>query len=286
MHELIDDLEDYAAVTIEFPFKVILNGETYVYINNMQELEEALEAAKNSCDEDDDNDYNDDDCEDCTTDKVKEAFANCNEWIVDKLYLNEAYLTEEYKNLIFTFNQDGTIKVDNNGTISEGTWTALGEAENIQVTVDIPDYVDFNGTWYLHEIKEDSGEKTVHLVFEGNHLRFKSQCSEDDDLRDVLGAEGSVWTVENYKNNEADETATFTGYQLYFYLDGIVKAKKDGVVIEGTWESKNEATVLLLDFSDAPVNAFNTEWMVASISETEVVLEAESKRLVIKRVSA
>lgn len=286
MYKLIEDLGDYSAVTIEFPIKVILNGETYVYINNMQELEENLEAAKNSCDEDDDNDYNDDDCEDCTIDKLKEAFANCNEWIVDKLYLNETYFTDEYKNFVFTFNQDGKIKVNNDGTYSEGTWTASGEGEKIQVVVTIPDYEDFNGTWNLHEIKEvDSDEVTIHLEVDGNHLRFKSQCSTTKDkLSDTLTAEGSVWGVENYKNDGVDETATFSGYDLYFYADNIVKAKKDGNVIEGTWNSKNEATILQLDFSEAPVNILNKEWAVVSISDTEVVLEKDNKRLVIKRI--
>ena len=286
MHELIEDLEDYTAVTINFPFKVILNGDTYVYINNMQELEEAIEAAKNSCDEDDDNDYNDDDCDDCSTEAVKEIFANCNEWIVEKLYINEQYLTEEFKMFVFSFTENGVIKVNNNGNISEGTWEASGSENDIKFTINIPDYPDFNAMWYLHEVKEDSGEVSIRLLLEGNHLRFKSQCSiVKDELSDILLADGSVWAVENYKNNGVDETENYANYQLYFYSDNIVKAKKDGVIIEGTWEVSSDANVLALNFSDAPVNEFNKEWAVATTSETEVVLEANDRRLVIKRVN-
>ncbi|WP_417800310.1 hypothetical protein [Tenacibaculum sp.] len=286
MHKLIEDLEDYSAVTIEFPFKVILNGDTYVYINNMQELEEALEEAKNSCDEDDDNDYNDDDCDKCSTEGIKKIFANCNEWSVEKLYLNEEYLTEEFKMFTFSFRENGSIKIDNNGDISEGIWEITGEGNEMSFSINILDYPAFNGTWYLHEVKEDSGEVSVHLLLEGNHLRFKSQCSTvKDGLNAILLAEGSIWAVESYKNTGEDETAVFADYQIYFYSENVVKAKKDGAVIEGVWESLNDGSMLALNFSDEPVNAFNKEWEVAVMSETEVVLEANDKRLVIKRIN-
>ena len=286
MYKLIGNLQDYAAVTIDFPFKVILNGETYVYINNMQELEEAIAAAKNSCDEDDDNDYNDDDCDGCTIGGVKEIFTNCNEWIVEKLYLDETYLTDEYNGFVFNFKEGGIILVNKNGTVYEGSWEVLGEGNDMKVVVNVPDFPDFNATWNLHEVKEDSGEVSIRLLLEGNHLRFKSQCSiVKDELSDVLMADGSVWAVENYKNNGVDETETFTNYQLYFYSDNIVKAKKDGVVMVGAWEVSNDASLLALNFSDAPVNEFNKEWAVAVISETEVVLEANDRRLVIKRIN-
>ena len=285
MYKLIGDLEDYAAVTIDFPFKVILNGDTYIYINNMQELEEAIAAAKNSCDEDDDNDYNDDDCDGCTTEGVKEMFANCNEWIVEKLYLNEEYLTEEFKMFTFSFRENGSIKIDNNGDISEGTWKVTGEGNDMSFSINIPNYPAFNGTWYLHEVKEDSGVVSVHLLLEGNHLRFKSQCSVvKNELSDILLAEGSVWAVENYKNDGVDKTETFTNNQIYFYPDNVVKAKKDGVVMVGSWEVSSDASILALNFSDTPVNEFNKEWTVASISEMQVVLEANDRRLIIKRI--
>ncbi|TDQ28443.1 hypothetical protein [Tenacibaculum caenipelagi] len=286
MYELIGNLKDYAAVTIDFPFKVILNGDTYVYINNMQELEEAIAAAKNSCDEDDDNDYNDDDCDGCTTEGVKEIFANCNEWIVEKLYIDQTYLTDEYKDFVFNFKEGGIILVNKNGTVYEGSWEVSGEANDMKIVVNVPDFPDFNAIWYLHEVKEGSGEVSVHLLLEGNHLRFKSQCSVvKDELSDILLAEGSVWAVENYKNNGVDETETFTNYQIYFYLDNVVKAKKDGVVMVGSWEVSSDASILALNFSDAPVNEFNKEWAVVSTSEIQVVLEANDRRLVIKRIN-
>ena len=176
MYDFIDDLDDYAAVTISFPITVILADGTSMTINNISELETAIENADDSCDEDDDNDYNDDDCDNCTTDDLEAIFASCMNWYVDEFEVNDNHIEDQFNGYIFNFASDGSITVTENSNTITGTWSVSGSGNNIDFTIDIPDLPDFNGTWDLHEIEQESGEAEFELYMGNSELEFKSNC--------------------------------------------------------------------------------------------------------------
>lgn len=177
MYDFIDDLDDYAAVTISFPITVILADGSTMTINNIAELQLAIENAKDTCDEDDDNDYNDDDCDNCTTGDLEAILANCTNWIVDELELNDNDLEDQYNGYVFNFETNGTITVTENGNTITGTWSITGSGNNIDFIIDIPSLPDFNGTWNLQEFEQESGETEIEFE-KGNddELSFKSNC--------------------------------------------------------------------------------------------------------------
>lgn len=177
MYDFIDDLDDYAAVTISFPITVILADGSTMTINNIAELQSAIEDADDSCDEDDDNDYNDDDCNDCTTSDLEAILANCANWTVDELELNDNDLEDQYNGYVFNFASDGTITVTENSNTITGTWSVTGSGNNIDFIIDIPNLPDFNGTWNLHEFEQESGETEIEFEkANDDELKFKSNC--------------------------------------------------------------------------------------------------------------
>jgi hypothetical protein len=128
------------------------------------------------CSNDDDN-YNDDDCNNCTTNDLESILANCANWTVDELELNDNYLEDQYNGYVFNFASDGTITVTENSNTITGTWSASGSGNNIDFVIDIPDLPDFNNTWNLHEIEQESGYTEIEFKkSNGDELEFKSNC--------------------------------------------------------------------------------------------------------------
>lgn len=177
MYDFIDDLDDFAAVTISFPITVILADGTPLSINSINELEMAIEDAEDTCDEDDDNDYNDDDCDDCTTSNLESILVNCTDWIVEEFEVNDNEIQDQYNGYLFSFETDGTLTITENGNTITGTWSVSGSANNIDFVIDIPALPDFSGTWNLQEIEQESGEKEIEFEkANDDELTFKSNC--------------------------------------------------------------------------------------------------------------
>lgn len=177
MYDFIDDLDDFAAVTISFPITVILADGTPLTINNINELEQAIENVEDTCDEDDDNDYNDDDCDNCTSSSLTTILDTCTDWTVDELELNDNDLEDQYTGYVFNFGSDGSITVTVNGNTITGTWTASGTGNNILFNINIQSLPDFNGSWNLREIEQESGETEVEFEkANDDELSFKSNC--------------------------------------------------------------------------------------------------------------
>lgn len=186
MYDFIDDLEDYDAVTINFPITVILIDGSEVSVTNIQELQREIERADNSCDEDDDYDYDDDDCENCSTEDLESLFADCAVWRVGDFERNDQDLDEEYMSYSFSFNSDGTIRASENETELSGSWSASGSGNNIEVVFDIPDLTDFNGTWNLEEIEVESDEVEIEFYIGDDELSFYSTCASENTSGDSL----------------------------------------------------------------------------------------------------
>ena len=270
-------------VQISFPVTVILFDGTEVETSNLDELEDILEAARDDCDEDDDNDYNDDDCDACTTDQLSDVLVSCSDWRVDKLERNDQDLEDLYMDYQFNFASDGTLMADSGSESFPGTWETSGSGNNIAVVINIPNLSDFNATWNLHEIDQDANESDVDLRINGeDRLRFESSCSGTDDgnngddgtagtdLSSVL-VDG-LWSVSSYIDDGIDKTNDYNGFTFDFAADGSVVAD-NGSTTDGTWASQNDDSKLVLDFGVViPLDEFNDDWDVLSVSASQVEL--------------
>ncbi|WP_299216343.1 hypothetical protein [uncultured Dokdonia sp.] len=280
----IDNLDDSDVVTINFPLTLILSDGNTVTVNNISQLEDAIEDAIDDCDEDDDNDYNDDDCENCTTDQLASILTECPSWEIDKLERNDNDLEDSYNGVLYSFSTDGTITIDDDGVITNGTWNAVNNTmtNSIEVTIDVAGDANVSDTWMLHEIEEETGEVKVDLrIGDDDRLRFESTCEEDGNnggentfLEDVLTAENSVWIVSSYVEDTNDETADFNGFEFEFNIDGTATATNGGTVTNGTWAHINNETELLLNFGTSiPLDELQDDWDIISVTETQVELQ-------------
>lgn len=278
MHDFIDDLDEFAAVTINFPISLILADGSEVSVNSIQALQREIELADDTCDEDDDLDYNDDDCNNCTTDELESLFATCTEWNIGDLERNNNDMDALYSNYTFIFNADGTIAAIENGIEQNGTWSATGTGNAIDLTITFADLNDLNGTWKLEEIEQESGEVEFELYIGEDELSFTSSCGTEstsgDLLSDTLTAANSVWTVSSFVDEGINGTASFAGYELSFSTTGSVSAQNGNSTTTGTWSSKKNATELELDFdTDNILDELDEDWAIVSVSATQITLE-------------
>lgn len=279
MYDFIDDLDEFSAVTINFPLTVILADGSSQTINSIQELESTIELADDSCDEDDDYDYDDDDCDSCTTNDLNTVFSGCSEWTVDKLERSDNDLEDTYVGYLFAFNNDGTITVTQNSNTFNGTWEASGTGNNISVTVNITDLPDFNDTWNLHEIEQEPGETEIDLRLGDDRLRFESDCSSSggvDDSTLVNALTSGDWYI-TYFFDDTDETSDYSDYTLNFVSDNTATATDSNGTTNGSWSSTSgdETTLgLNLNFGNStPLDELADDWDVLEVTNDIIRLK-------------
>ncbi|MCD2259594.1 hypothetical protein [Psychroserpens luteolus] len=279
MYDFIDDLDEYAAVTISFPLTVIYFDGTTQIINTIQELTLAIETADNSCDEDDDNDFDDDDCDNCTTSDLDTVFADCSGWTVDKLERNDDDLEDNYVGYVFEFNNDGTILVTQGVNTFNGTWEASGSGNNISVIINVTGLPDFNDTWNLHEIEQEPGEVEVDLRLGDDRLRFESDCSTDggvDDSALVTALTNGDWYV-TYFFDDTDETTDFVDYVFNFASDNTATATDMSGTTNGSWSTTSgDDTPLGLNLNfgtSMPLDELADDWDVLEVTNDIIRLK-------------
>ena len=279
MYDFIDDLDEYAAATINFPITVILADGTTQTINSIQELENAIESADDTCDEDDDNDFDDDDCDNCTTNDLETVFADCSEWTVDGLERNDNDLEDNYVGYTFEFNSDGSILVIQGANTFNGTWNASGTGNNISVTIDIPGLPDFNDTWNLHEIDQDDDEWEVDLRLGDDRLEFESDCESNGNVDDTVlvnALTNGDWYV-TYFFDDTDETSDFVEYVFNFSSDNTATATDMSGVTAGSWSttSGDETELgLNLNFGNGiPLDELTDDWDVLEVTNDIIRLK-------------
>ncbi len=280
MYDFIDDLDEFAAVTINFPITVILADGTTQTINSIQELENAIEIADDSCDEDDDNDFDDDDCDNCSTNDLDTVFADCAEWTVDKLERNDNDLEDNYVGYVFEFNSDGTILVTQGSNTFNGTWEASGAGNNISVEVNVTGLSDFNDTWNLHEIQQEPGEVKVDLRLGDDRLRFESDCVNGgggiDDTALVNALTNGDWYV-TYFFDDTDETADFADYTFNFASDNTATAIDMSGTTNGSWSTTSgDDTELGLNLNfgtGIPLDELADDWDVLEVTNDIIRLK-------------
>ncbi|WP_207303280.1 hypothetical protein [Hyunsoonleella flava] len=279
MYDFIDDLDEFAAVTINFPITVIFADGTTQTINSIQELENAIEIADDSCDEDDDNDFDDDDCDNCTTNDLETVFADCTQWTVDKLERNDNDLEDNYVGYVFEFNSDGTILVTQGSNTFNGTWEASGSGNNISVVINVTGLPDFNDTWNLHEIEQDDDEVDVDLRLGDDRLRFESDCQSGgniDDTAMVNALTSGDWYV-TYFFDDTDETADFSDYVFNFASDNTATATDMNGTTNGSWSTTSgDETELGLNLNfgtGMPLDELADDWDVLEVTNDIIRLK-------------
>ncbi|WP_340199356.1 hypothetical protein [Ascidiimonas sp. W6] len=276
LYRFVKRIEENDIVRVQFPITLILADGTELVINSLRALEEAIESAIDDCDEDDDYDYNDDDCDDCSTDRLTEILTGCEKWEVDKLIRNNTDQAEQYIGYYFSFSADGSVTVFTNGDpLASGTWESSGERNNISFVLNIPDFVDFNDTWRLHEVEQENGEKEVDLRKGDDRLRFESGCNNDNSGNESLATILTVgaWEVAQYTDSGVNETADYDGYEIVFNENGSVIASRDQSPIEGGWNIGDGGNKLFLNFNEVPFDEFTDDWDVISVTETRIELK-------------
>lgn len=177
-YDFIDEIDENDFVSIDFPISVVLSDGTQITINNLIELEDTIEIFSDDCDEDDDYDYNDDDCDNCDTNQLEAILTSCSDWVVDKLERDGIDYDNYYDDYLFNFFTDGTISVLDSGDTVYGTWSSSGVANNIMVTINIPNLDYCNNDWYLHEIDQGLNETKVDFrVGDDDRLRYENNCN-------------------------------------------------------------------------------------------------------------
>jgi hypothetical protein len=117
-------------------------------------------------------------------------------------------------------------------------------------------------------------------------LSTASMCEDEDnrnDDQDNKSIETSLghgsWKV-GYFFDTADETSDFDGYSFLFNDDNVVIATKNGLSVQGSWDTENSSdgdTKLYLDFpTNGPLEELNEDWIVTESSSVRISLEHES----------
>ncbi|MDM9632693.1 hypothetical protein [Robiginitalea aurantiaca] len=290
LYRFLDGLEDDDIVNLDFPITVVLFDGTEVLAADLDALERILDDASDDCDEDDDNDYDDDDCDSCTTDQLSEVLVGCPDWRVDRLERDDQNLEELYESYLFGFSEDGTLEVFSSTGTLEGTWEAEGSANEITLSINIPDLNDFNASWRVHEIEQEGDAREIDLRIGEDRLEFESICtsdsSGDDSAGDTTDGNGTMdlnsyltegsWSVSTYLDNGLDETSDFSAYTFVFEENGVVTAD-NGSTITGAWAIQESGDKLVLDFGTAlPLDEFNDDWDVFLASDTRIELNDTS----------
>ncbi|MCJ7468015.1 MAG: hypothetical protein MUO53_15145, partial [Maribacter sp.] len=119
-----------------------------------------------------------DDCNNCSVSQLTDVLAACSDWYVDKLEINNDDLEDNFSGYNFNFGTDGMVSVTSGNNTYQGTWTASGSGNNINVVLAISGLSELEATWTLHEIELENGESKVDLRIGSNdRLRFKNNCT-------------------------------------------------------------------------------------------------------------
>ncbi len=308
-YRFMHHLEDGHVVAINFPITMELYDGTQLTINNMEELREIMQEAEFMCDEDDDYDYDDDDCKHCTEEAIIELLLECN-WSIHKLVVDEQDNTEQYRDFLLKFFEDGTVKAFVGNEYIYGTWEltnveagGMGDdshnsaGTNVQrgkyLTISFENLTDFSFKWMVYE-KDDH---TLDLRIEHNRLKLVKVCEDTPNqlitaLQNILN-EG-VWEVALFENNGVDETENYNDFGFEFNENLFVVASRGNETIEGQWsvdfDDDIDALKLELSFgATVPFDQLNEDWQVISKTDERIELkyidtEAEEElRLVFER---
>jgi len=281
-----NELEDNVLASLNYPVTMILSDGSTITVNSNAELEAAIDAAENECDEDDDNDYGDDD-EVISPNQFMEILTSCT-WTVDKLELGDQNQEEQYIGYVFTFNMDGTLSVESNGTILTGTWDKIVTDNGIQINLQINDLPDFNNEhWILHEVEEHEGELEIDFRNGEDRLRFESfECEGNNNPTDCSELAVDEILMEcHWEVAAISGGVDFNDYDFYFNDGQQLVIEGNDVSVSGNWMTSMSDSGVVITISELtePLHVFNGEWLVIDCNGERLVLTNGEIELVIEK---
>lgn len=119
LFEFLKNLKEEDIASINFPIVVVFPDNTETTITDIDNLEQAIEDTVDNCDDGD-----------TTTDLFTQTIIKGN-WEIQKYKDNQNNETQNYKDFIFTFSNDGSVSVENTVSteITNGTWSVITRAD-------------------------------------------------------------------------------------------------------------------------------------------------------------
>ena len=280
MHHFIRNMQGGVLASLNFPVTMVYADGSTTQAHNNTELKTIMEQARNACDEDDDNDWNDDDF---TKDRLDHLLVSC-PWIVHDIYRNSISLTDNYREYVMVFKEDGSVKVrKRNGDMISGTWTSEITDRGAKITLQFEALVDFTLTWYVYEMHPGK----IKLYTEGgNRIVLEKICDIVVDqsierIKNILSE--CLWRVERLYVDGAENEADYIGTPLKFFLDGVVKIRVNGEFVSGTWEvtQVNAGFVLRIYLEGRP--NLQLQWLVTFLEPNLIKLENQNSVMVLKQ---
>lgn len=280
LHHFIRNLEGGVLASLNFPVSMVYADGSTIQVNNNQELENVIKEARNACDEDDDNDWNDDDF---TKERLDQLLTTC-PWIVHDVRRNDNNLTDQYREYVMIFKEDGSVKVrKRNGDVLSGTWSTRVTDHGAKITLNFDSLVDFTLEWYVYDI--DHGK--IKLFTEGgNRIILEKTCDivvdySIDRIQNIL--KECLWRVDRLYVDGVENDADYIGTPLKFFSDGIVKIRVNGEFVTGTWTvfAVNAGYALKIQLEGRPY--LQLQWLITFLEPNLIKLENQNSAMVLKQ---
>ena len=83
------------------------------------------------------------------------------------------------------------------------------------------------------------------------------------------------WKINLHKDANNDKTNDLAGYTFTFSSSGVVKANKNGVIINGNWAEDNISNHITIDLgtTDPSLKILNSNWSIQEVSGKKVNLQ-------------
>lgn len=266
--------------SLDFPVTMVLADGTTIETHNNMELQNTINEAKNTCDEDDNNDYHD---HDFTLDRLDALLETC-PWVVHDFNRNAVDLTDQYREFVMMFNEDGVVKVRaRNGNVLTGKWTTRLTDQGALIKLEFDALVDFSLEWYVYDMEHgriklwtEGGNKIIlakncDLVFDQTKTRIENYLKE------------CFWRVERLNILGTDKESEYIGTPLKFENNSVVNLRVNGQLVTGTWQvlEANTGFVLQIHLQDRP--DLELEWLVTYLEPGLIKLENLDNAMVLKR---
>ncbi|MDH3795418.1 MAG: hypothetical protein OER83_00950 [Flavobacteriaceae bacterium] len=201
------------------------------------------------------------------------------EWHITN-YFDDVDETALFTGWVFSFSADGSAMATEAGNTINGTWfTSSGDETEVELNLDfgldipldelLEDWDVLEAHNDIIRLKDISGGDgtTDFLTFERNPA---DSGNGGTDLGSIIS--DGIWTVGTYLDNGVDETNDFTGYTFNFETDGSVTAVSASTTT-GSWFAQNGDNTFTMNFGTViPLDEFNDDWDVISVTETQLEL--------------
>ncbi len=119
LFKFLKNLKEEDIATINFPVSLIFSDDTETTITSIENLEQTIESIIESCDDND-----------TTIDLFIQTITK-GKWEVQKYKDNQSNETQNYKDFVFTFSEDGSVSIENIVTneTTNGSWSVITRAD-------------------------------------------------------------------------------------------------------------------------------------------------------------